>query len=101
MDDAEIGRMISGKADAESYKHGMLIRFDSDASKLTGSDMLLIATPSGAPLSLVPVSVDGDALVVSAHIGPAAFFHFKLVPVDATTRRLEMEPHHIELLAGR
>lgn len=99
--ETKAGTIISGKADAEDYEHGMLIHFDTDSSKLAAGDLLLISTPSGGRLSLVPVDADGDSLIVSARVNPYSNYHFKLVPVDARTRRLEMEPHHIELLASR
>ncbi|GKX35275.1 MAG: hypothetical protein MnENMB40S_28930 [Rhizobiaceae bacterium MnEN-MB40S] len=92
------GKMRELQADRDELEHGMLFKFSHSANDLSEHDMLFITTPNGQVMTLVPVEmVDDGILVVTAQVGPSMSLNFKLVPVDEFTRKLEMEPQHIEL----
>jgi hypothetical protein len=93
----ETGKLRS--ADREKYEDGMLIRFDGNLAGWSGTDMLVVHTPSGKRLSLQPDAIEGDRISVMTFIQPAMHLRFWLEPVDANTARLRMEDHHVSLVA--
>jgi hypothetical protein len=93
------GKIRSGMADRDRYENGMIIRFGQSLDGLSSDDMLIIRTPGGFGLSMQPEKMESGRLFVMASIHPAMTLRFSLHPVDQTSVRLEMEPHHVDIVA--
>ena len=96
-DDETAAKIRAATADHIGYVHGMLITFEEPLQGLSEHDLLSVTAPDGSLTDLQGVEMEGATLVVAATVSPSTTLHFKLVPVNDRTRRLEMEDHHVEL----
>jgi len=102
MTELEKRGMIRGcAADTEVLQHGAVLTFDEDAKSLGENDLLLIRSPSGKQLHLVPEGYKGDDLVVAFSPDANTTFHGRLVQMGDRQWRFELEQHHLELLQRR
>ena len=96
LDEDKPAKIRAATADQIGYVHGMLITFEELLHGLSEHDLLIVTAPDGSPIYLQGVKMEGDTLVVAATVNHSTILHFRLVPVNDRTRRLEMEDHHIE-----
>lgn len=89
-------KIHSGKATMDGYFDGMEIEFTRPIHDMSSRDLLLIDTPTKGNLSLTPIDVDGDDIIVAATTQNMSL-HFRLRATSEKTAKLVYEKQHREL----
>lgn len=96
-----------GIADSEYFKDGMTIKFDGPINDWSKDDWLFIKEPTKHKLSLRPLAVNKDRLVVSLFIneynklGHLIFaLRAELDPISTDTARLVLTKEDADILAS-
>jgi hypothetical protein len=101
MTDPTFVRILQAQVDQDGYVHGMAIQLEEVLPALPADATIIVTGPSGGQVVLHGEgTLDDGAWVVAAQIGKATTYHFRLVKIDERTRKLEMEPHHRELIGA-
>ena len=82
--------MICGTTTVNFIDGEAEIEFDQPLVVTADHDLLLLETPNGGYLSLYPICEDGDVLLVSAEVTPAAYRQFRLELIEGHRWRLKM-----------
>lgn len=93
-----IGRIAHAQVNVAVIKNGTVIEVDKDLANFSAEDMIVLSLPEGDEITLHVEEAGTSEIKVGGTLIRDYYWVFSLIYLTGRRWRIQLEPHHVELL---